>query len=138
MPTSLPAPAILADFARRGFAFRAVADRLRISPASALTTADREVIRERRTELLAILTPAATWNQEEAIRLMHEADSLVEQLGVSGRHPAVADAAAMVVSAFATRDMETVRFAVSEFAVVVRRVASERKSTGVTKQTPTD
>jgi hypothetical protein len=126
MSASLTAPAILDDFARRGFTLRAVADRLCVSPASALTTTDREVIRERRTELLAILTPAEPWNLEAAIHLLHEADSLVERFGVSGRHPAVADAAAMVASAFATGDMETVRFAVAEFTALIQKLACRR------------
>jgi hypothetical protein len=116
----MTAPALLTEFARRGLTLRAVAGRLSVSPATALTVNDREVIREHRDELLAVLSPVEPWNLAMAIRLMHDADALVEQLGVSGRHPAIADAAAMVTSAHATRDMETIRFAVAEFALFVR------------------
>lgn len=70
------------------------------------------------------LTGRESWNVRSAIKLMVEADVLVERLGVDGRHPEVAAAATMVVSAVATLDMETVRFAVSEFVAVVRRLAS--------------
>jgi hypothetical protein len=69
---------------------------------------------------------------------MSDADSLVERLGIGGRHPAVRDAAAMVTSAHATRDMETLRFAVSEFTVVVRGVARERVPAGGTEPNPAD
>lgn len=116
-------PAFLTDFAKRGFTLRAVGEQLSVAPASALTTADRQAIRERRNELLAILSPKEPWNPQAAIRLMHEADALVERLGVSGGHPAVAEAAAMVSSALAARDMETIRLAVVEFAVILRRIA---------------
>jgi len=135
MPAPLTAPALLADFTRRGFTFRPVAGRLSVSPATALTAGDREAIRERRDELLAVLSPAEPWNLATAIRLMHDADTMVEQLGVSGRHPAVADLAAMVVSAFATRDMETVRFAVTEFTTLIGRLARERVAAGGARQT---
>jgi hypothetical protein len=120
------APALLADFARRGFTLRAASGRLSVSPASALTAADREAVRQRRDELLALLARAEPWDLPTALRLMHDADSLVEQLGVSGRHPAVAAAAATVASALTTRDMETLRFAVAEFAAVVRELARKQ------------
>jgi hypothetical protein len=134
MPAPITAPALVADFARRGFTLRAVAGRLSVSPATALTTTDRETIRERRNELLSVLSPGEPWDLVTAVRLMHEADTLVVQLGVSGRHPAVVAASAMVTSAFATHDLETVRFAVSEFAVLIRRLARERVHTDETGQ----
>jgi hypothetical protein len=56
---------------------------------------------------------------------MFDADALVEQLGIDGRLPAVQDAAAMVTSAHAMRDMETLRLAIAEFTVVVRRLATK-------------
>jgi hypothetical protein len=124
-----PTPtALLADFARRGLTLRATAGRLSVSPASALTATDREAIRQRRDELLALLSRAEPWDLPAALRLTHDADSLVGQLGVSGRHPAVADAAAAVVSALATHDMETLRFAVAEFAAVVGELARKQTS----------
>jgi hypothetical protein len=126
MGAPMTAPALLADFGRRGLALRASADRLCVSPASALTESDRGAIRQHRDELLALLSPAEPWDAEAALRLAHDADSLVGQLGVSGRHPAVADAAAMVVSALATRDMETLRFAAAEFAAVVRELTRKQ------------
>jgi hypothetical protein len=116
MPASITPPALLATLSRRGFTVRAVGGFISVIPASELTADDREAIRQRRDELLAVLSPAEPWNLDTAIRLMDEADALVEQLSVDGRHPAIA-AAAMVSSAFATRDRETVRFAVAEFAV---------------------
>jgi hypothetical protein len=70
--------------------------------------------------LLAGLEP---WDRDEAIRLMAAADELPSRSGVSGTNPDILRAAVMVVSAFQTRDIGTVRFAVAEFAVEVRRVA---------------
>src|SRR5437016_402123 len=117
---------LLSAFARRGFAIRSVGGRLGISPASALTHADRAILRERRDALLAALTLGEPWDQREALRLMEEADALVQRLAVNGGNLAVVDAAAMVASAFATRDMETVRFACTEFAATVRGLVSRR------------
>jgi hypothetical protein len=57
---------------------------------------------------------------------MELADGLIERLGVDGQHPAIADAAAMVTSAYRTRDMETIRFACQEFEAAVRGLAAER------------
>ena len=134
MPGLMTAPALLADLDKRGFALRAVEGRLSVSPANELTTSDRDLIREHRDELLAILPVPVNsrtdrqverWNEEVALRLMNNADALVEQLGISGHHPKVAGAAAMVVSAFTFQDLETVRLAVTEFTIVVRKVASE-------------
>jgi len=119
----MPAQALLAGFAQRGFTLRAAAGKLSVSPASSLTDCDREAIRGRRDELLAILAPCEPWNKKAAIKLMHDADDLVGKLKVSGRHPDVVDAAAMVTSAYATRDLETLRFAIAEFLVVIHRLA---------------
>jgi hypothetical protein len=60
---------------------------------------------------------------------MDEADRLVERLGEDGTHPEVTTAAEAVVQAHAIRDLETLRFAVAEFAVIVRRLAGEHVST---------
>lgn len=72
------------------------------------------------------LVGAEPCDQRVALRLIADADALLERLGVDGQHPAVASAAAMVTSAHATRDLETLRFAVAEFTVVVRRLAGMR------------
>jgi|GEM_PF-6067879 len=68
------------------------------------------------------------WNQSEAIRLMHEADKMVEQSGVDGRDLDIQAAAVMVANASLTRDMETLRFALAEFAIAVRGVASRMRT----------
>jgi hypothetical protein len=135
MPTPMTVPVLLADFARRGFTLRAVSGRLSVSPATALTAADRTVIRERRTELLAALSPVEPWDTAAAIRLMFEADALVEQLGVDGRFLVIANAASKVVNVLATHDMAAFRVALSEFAVIVRATADERLFVSGTGQT---
>lgn len=75
-------------------------------------------------EAAPLLTGAEPWDRRAAVRLLLDADALVERLGIDGRHPAVRDAAAMVTSAFGTRDPETVRFAVAEFTALIRRLAA--------------
>jgi len=71
--------------------------------------------------------PAAErWDQAESLRLLAGTTALAERLGVSGSHPDIHAAAAMMAGAYATRDMETVRFAFAEFVAVVRRVAQDR------------
>lgn len=65
------------------------------------------------------------WDRRVAMKLVCDADALVGSFGVSGNHPAIRDAAALVGSAFDTRDLETLRFAVSEFAAAVRGVVRE-------------
>ena len=118
---------LLSNLARRGFTLRAASGRLSVSPATALTAADREAIRERRNELLAIVSQGEAWNPQVAIRLMDDADALVERLGVDGRDPTITGAAALVCSAYALRDMETVRFACRDLEVVVRKLAAGRE-----------
>ena len=147
MPVPSPAPVLLGEFVRRGFTLRVVAGGLSVAPAAALTLDDRAAIRARRDELLALLSvpdgrptdgpatrPGEPWNVRVALKLMADADGLVERLGVDGRHPVIVDAAALVVSAYQTHDLETVRFAVTEFVVAVReraRRAAERTSAEV-------
>jgi hypothetical protein len=75
--------------------------------------------------LLAILAPCEPWNKKAAIKLMHDADEVAGELNISGGHPDVMDAAAMVTSAYATRDLETLRFAIAEFLVLVRQLAAQ-------------
>ena len=131
MPATMTAPDLLADLTRRGFAVRVASGAIAVTPASALDAADRQAIRERRAELLVILLPGEVWDVGTASRLMFDADGLVEKLGVDGRHPAVADAAAMVCSAHLTHELETLRFAVSEFVAVVHRLAAVRPASKV-------
>jgi hypothetical protein len=57
---------------------------------------------------------------------MFDADSLFEELKINRQVPAIQSAAAMVVSALSTRDMETLRLAVAEFIDVARRIAAMR------------
>ncbi len=128
--------ALLDALRRRGITLSTVAGRLVVRPATALTTDDRAAIKDHLAELIAVLAagpssargqPAAaraTWHQQMALRLMFEADGLVEKLGVDGRHPVVADAAALVVSAHAVRDMAALRLALCEFETAVRGVRS--------------
>ena len=72
------------------------------------------------------LAGAEPWNPAAALRLVFDADALVERLSIDGRLPAVQAAAAMLVSALAARDMETVRFAAGEFAAAVRAAALQK------------
>lgn len=121
----------------RGITLSVVAGKLVARPASALTGHDREVIRGSAQELVAALTAErepdlevdgevgrATWDQSAALRMMFDADTLVERLGIDGRHPEIAAAAARVTAAHMTRDMLSLRRAVSEFETTVRRVHS--------------
>jgi hypothetical protein len=77
------APDLLADLTRRGFTFRVLLGGLPVSRASVLTSEDREAIRERRDELLATLSPAERWDSSVAVKLMCDADALVERSGES-------------------------------------------------------
>lgn len=63
-------------------------------------------------------------HRSETNRLLSEADDLVEALGVPGTHPEIAPAVNVVASAYSTRDIEILRFAVFEFTLVVKVVAS--------------
>jgi hypothetical protein len=126
MPAELTPSALLADLARRGFTVRAVAGAISVSPASALTPGDRDAIRRLRIELLATLSPGVRWDTATALGLMEAADSLVERLGVDGRHPSVARAAAKVCAAHAAQGMGAVRLACRGFEAVVRGLAADR------------
>jgi hypothetical protein len=66
-------------------------------------------------------------HREEVNRLLADADEYVERSGVSGREPIVQAAADMVVSAVLTYDIETLRFAVTEFRASVAAVIAARK-----------
>ncbi len=128
------APRLLADLSHRGFALRTVAGKIVVTPASRLTPEDRDAIGKCRAELLKILSPCEPWKASTALRLMAEADALVERLGVSGLQPEVADGAAMVTSAFETRDVETLRFAAGEFALMVRKHANQNAKSRVSNE----
>jgi hypothetical protein len=118
----------------RGIALSVVEGRLQARPASALTPQDRDAIRSVLTDLVALLIPVPAltgpepWDPAVAIQLMHDADSLVAQADLDGRHPVLVDAAGMVQDAYFTRDLGTLRFAVTEFAFAVRNVTRERNS----------
>jgi hypothetical protein len=58
---------------------------------------------------------------------MEEADAMVLSLDPHGLVQVVQCAAAMVVGANLTGDMETLRFACSEFAVAVREIREKRE-----------
>ncbi len=66
------------------------------------------------------------WNQQEVSKRTRAADELVARLHVDGRDPEVQRAAAMVVSATATRDMEVLVYALAEFNLTVRRVEGKK------------
>jgi hypothetical protein len=138
----------LSTLAGRGIAVTvSPAGKLQVRPASLLTSAEHDWFRAHVGVILAHLEKTAVgnsdvplsgnepWDRQVALRLTAEADALVERLGVSGQHPAIVSAAAMVVSAYATHDLETVRFAVAEFALCVRDVARERVSANGMVQT---
>lgn len=121
----------------RGFVLAVADGTLAVCPATGLTAADREAIRHNLPELVAALAneplePADTtsqplsdaWDSELAHRLVYDADALVSELGVSGWHPAVQDAAEAVARAHATENMTALRRAVSAFVTVVRGLAA--------------
>ncbi len=119
----MTASALITSLRARGFRLAVVNGSLRVSPASALTSGDREAIREALPAVLATLCEVEPWDGKTALGLMESADALVGRLGVDGTWPEIADAAAVVVSAHATKDMETLRFAVTDFIVAVRFAA---------------
>ena len=57
-----------------------------------------------------------------AIRLLDDADGLIEHLGACGRHPDVWAAAGLLVEAYAAADMGALRRRLDEFESVVRCV----------------
>jgi hypothetical protein len=57
---------------------------------------------------------------------MYDADTLVERLGVDGTRPDVQAAAAAVVAAYETRDVDAFVAAITEFEAVVRRQNATR------------
>lgn len=128
---------IIRTLRRRGLTLLAVEGKLMVRPATGLTTDDREAIRGKVPELVAALsaerplTPqvevevvSESWDQSAALRMLFDADTLVEQLAVDGRHPEIAAAAARVSDAHLARDARTLRRMLSEFETVVRRVHS--------------
>lgn len=131
----------LNEFATRGVVVGASpTGTLQARPASLLTTEERAWLGANAGAILAHLkgaggadTPVVPsagepWDRRVAIKLMEDADALVERLGVSGHHPDVRDAAARVASAYAARDLETVRLNVSEFKLLVRDLARALKT----------
>ena len=123
-PVEPAALALLADLTRRGFTVRVAGGALAIRPASELTANDRAAIRECRAALLLALSSPEPWDAGDAVRQMYEADTLVGQLGVSGSHPEVRDAATHVNKAFTACDPIAFRLALAEFTSTIRRVAA--------------
>ena len=124
---------LMDTFRRRGIALSADAGRLMVRPATALTPDDREAIRRYLPELVAVLAVAGTpspcpetavasnsWNRATAHQLMFDADTLVERLGVDGRHPVISTAAARVTDAHMAHDLLALRRALTEFETAVR------------------
>jgi hypothetical protein len=95
---------------------------LRVTPASALTPDDRAAIRGNLNDLIAALAPEEPWNLAEAIRLMDEADALVERLAAPGSHPAIQAAAEMAASAFRRHDVLSYRTAVAKIVSLARQL----------------
>ncbi|QDU23914.1 hypothetical protein [Urbifossiella limnaea] len=120
--------ALLSALRGRGFAVAATGGKLTVRPASALTTAEQAAIVTHLSGLVAAVATGVTpavgdRDNDTAVRLLTDADTLVERLRVSGTRPEVNAAAAMVCRAYATGDLAAVRFAVAEFERVVRRLA---------------
>jgi hypothetical protein len=130
MPAAPTAPVLLADLTRRGFVIRVTGGALAISPASELTANDRVAVRECRAALLLALSSAESWDAADAIQQMYDADTLVGQLGVSGCHPEVQDAATRVIAAFTDCNPVAFRSALAEFTATVRRLADESGRVG--------
>ena len=123
------ASTLITSLRARGFHLAVVNGSLRVSPASALTSGNRKAIREALPALVATLGGVEPWDGETALRLMESADAVVGRLGVDGTRREITDAAAVVVSAHAARDLETLRFAVTEFLVSVRFAARVCRTT---------
>jgi hypothetical protein len=138
----MTATELIETLSKRGIVLSVTGGRLEVRPASALTAPDRAAIGKRLADLIAALSPAPSlsglepWDRAIAIQLMHDADTLVAESGLDGRHPALVAAGEVVFSAFAARDLETVRFAVAEFAVEIRRVTRERASAAAKAEKP--
>ncbi len=133
----MSAATLLDALQRRGITLSAAAGRLVVHPATALTPDDRAAIRFHLAELVAVVAgarqplrgvepaaPSDPWDQPAALRLMFDADTLVERLGVDGRHPAIAAAAARAAGAYAVRDMTALRLALTQFEAAVRPARS--------------
>jgi hypothetical protein len=135
--------AIIANLQGRGLSLTVVGDQLHIHPKVLLTEGDRGAIRTHLREIITSLAASGpgkrsigsttgrptgiAWDLSEAMRLMTEADDLVSQYAIDGRHPTVLEAAAVVGSAYASQDWETFQFALAEFRVAVRAAASGRE-----------
>lgn len=85
---------------------------------------------------LSCFSSVAVWNQTEASRLIEEADALVALLELDGNDPAIQSAAAMVVSAHLTGDMETLNFACVEFTEAIRSLAQKKSKISKKRDIP--
>lgn len=133
--------ALLTDLRTRGFTLAVTGGALAVRPASALTPADRAAIARHLPAVVAALAsgnrpPVAEWDDRDAVRLLADADRLVERLGVNGTHPDVAGAAEVVCAAYAARDADALWPAVAAFERVVRRLAGHAGGRGKAGQPP--
>ncbi len=135
------AVALLNALRHREIAVSIVGGQLVVRPAAKLTSDDREAIRCHLPELITTLTKESklptdlmsssvpdSWDQQAAIRMMFDADTLVESLGVDGRHPAITATVAQVSRAHAAQNMGALRFALGEFTTLVRKLAVQSES----------
>jgi hypothetical protein len=69
----------------------------------------------------------SAWNSAEAIRLQIAADTLVGQLGVSGRDPIVWKAAEQCVKAHGERSLDGVRAMCRKIEEMARELSRQRR-----------
>jgi hypothetical protein len=120
---------LIQQAASRGVHLRAAGSVLRCLSAGPLPADLRDLLSAHKAELLAHLSDpprprSEPWDRRTAQRLMGAADELVEHLGVDGRRPEVVEAAAMVTSAYAMRDLQALRHAVAAFTALVAALAA--------------
>jgi hypothetical protein len=130
MPVASNTLRVLADLADRRFRVRAVAGSVRVSPASALTDADRQAIRQNRGGLLGLLAETDVWDLPAVIGWVCDADELVERLGVRRTHPEVLALARTAVAVQRLENMTAMRSALAEFTALVRRLADGSPTPG--------
>ncbi len=107
---------------------------LQVRPASLLTPEDRGWFCANAKAIIGLLndTRSATaqtapscgepWDEELANELVENAKLRLKRSGLTSNHQELQDGIAMLANAFATRDLETVRFAVTEFQILVREI----------------
>lgn len=88
-------------------------------------------LREKRDAILAHYQDPDTLtqeqvNQREIIALMYDADKWFATTGVGGTHPEVIAAVDVIYAAYEFADLETVKLAITEFKVAVRRLVNPK------------